>query len=288
MPTPIIDAHQHFWDPEGPYDYPWLSGPFAPIRRAYSYVDLEPLLVANAIDGTVLVQSWNSLDETRDYLRIAAASPRVAGVVGWVDLTDPRLDRTLAALRAGEGGRYLVGVRHLLHEEADDAWIAREDVANGLEVIAAHGLVYDLVGNTRHLPGMIRAVRRHHRLRFVLDHIAKPEIAAGSRDPWTALMTELGGARERVWCKLSGMITEADWERWTPADLAPYVAHAMATFGAERCLFGTDWPVCQVAGSYADVIGALRSTLADRSDAERERIFGANAVEAYGLPDHAA
>ena len=285
MTTPIIDAHQHFWDPAGEYDYPWLSGDFAPIRRAFSYPDLEPSLVANTIDGTVLVQSWNSVAETRDYLRIAQASPRVAGVVGWVDLTDQQLDRTLTELKRGEGGRYLVGIRHLLHEEPDPAWITRDDVASGLEVLASHDLAYDLVGKTEHLPGMIKAVQRHPKLRFVLDHIAKPEIKTGNREPWSALMAELGRARARVWCKLSGMITEADWQAWRPADLAPFVAHALASFGPDRCLFGTDWPVCLVAGSYEAVIGALRSALPDLDDRDRAAIFGGNAVAAYRLPE---
>ena len=287
MPSPIIDAHQHFWDPEGAYDYPWLSGPFAPIRRAFSYPDLEPSLIANAIDGTVLVQSWNSLDETRDYLRIAAASPRVAGVVGWVDLTDDRLDETLSALKAGEGGRHLVGVRHLLHEEPDPAWIAREDVGRGLAILAAHDLAYDLVGRTEHLPGMIAAVQRHPTLRFVLDHIAKPEIRAGNIEPWATSLAALGAARAHVWCKLSGMITEADWQEWKPTDLAPYVAHALSVFGAERCVFGTDWPVCLVAGGYDDVLGALRGIVADLDAPDRDRIFGGNAADLYRLPGFA-
>ena len=288
MTVPVIDAHQHFWDPRGDYDYPWLSGPYAPIRRAFSIDDLRPSLEEFGIDGTVAVQSWNSLDETRDYLRIANTSPHVAGVVGWVDLTDPGIGRVLAGLKASPEGRYLVGVRHLLHEEPDPAWILRPDVGRGLAVLAEFGLAYDLVGKTLHLPAMLEAVERNPNLRFVLDHIAKPEIKDGVFEPWGACMTALAAHRDHVWCKLSGMITEADWHAWTPRDLAPYIAHTLAEFGAGRCMFGTDWPVCLVAGSYGRVIGALRECLAGIDDASQEQIFGRSAIEAYRLPEFVA
>ena len=283
---PVIDSHQHFWDPDGAYDYPWLSGPFLPIRRPFGYGDLEPSLVANGIDATVLVQSWNSLDETYEYCRIAAASPRVAGVVGWVDLTDPSVGRTLDDIARAEGGRFLVGVRHLLHEEPDPAWIARPDVACGLAALAERGLAYDLVGKTEHLPAMIEAVGAHPDLRFVLDHIAKPPIRSGVLDPWRERLSALARHRDHVWCKLSGMITEADWTGWRPADLAPYVAHALAAFGVSRCLFGSDWPVCLVAGRYEQVVDALDEALPELTSPERQAIFGGNAVTAYRLPEH--
>ena len=285
MTAPVIDAHQHFWDPEGAYDYPWLSGPYAPIRRAFCIDDLRPSLQEFGIDATVAVQSWNSLDETRDYLRIAYENAHVAGVVGWVDLTDPAVGRVLAELKAGPQGRYLVGVRHLLHEEPDPAWILRRDVARGLAALAEAGLAYDLVGKTVHLPAMLQAVQRNPRLRFVLDHIAKPEIRDGVFEPWGERLAALASHRDHVWCKLSGMITEADWQTWTPADLEPYVRHAVAAFGAGRCMFGTDWPVCLVAGSYGRVVGALRACLDRVDDASQQQIFGGSAVEAYRLPD---
>lgn len=288
MTAPVIDAHQHFWDPEGAYDYPWLSGPYAPIRRSFSVDDLRPWLEEFGIDGTVAVQSWNSLDETRDYLRIAQANARVAGVVGWVDLTDPGVGHVLAELKRSPEGRYLVGIRHLLHEEPDPAWILRDDVGRGLAALAEAGLAYDLVGKTVHLPAMLRAVERHPDLRFVLDHIAKPEIRDGVFEPWGGHMTALAAHRDHVWCKLSGMITEADWKAWTPAHLAPYVGHVLAKFGPGRCMFGTDWPVCLVAGSYGQVLGALRECLSGIDAASREQVFGRSAVEAYRLPDFAA
>ena len=285
MSTPIIDAHQHFWNPDGGgYDYPWLSGPFQPIRRAFAPDDLRADLEADGITATVLVQTQNNLEETQDFLRLAEVTDFVAGVVGWVDLTDPAVAETLDALRKGPGGQWLVGVRHLLHEEDDPAWILRPEVRPGLDAVASAGLVYDLVGTTAHLPAMARIVADMPQLRFVLDHIAKPEIAAGVMEPWRSLIGQVAAHRDHVWCKLSGMITEADWARWKPSDLQPYIAHALAEFGVQRCMFGTDWPVCLVAGSYRDVVSALGVAIGDLNTDQQAQIMGRSAVEAYRLP----
>ena len=285
MSTPIIDAHQHFWNPDGGgYDYPWLSGPFQPIRRAFAPDDLRADLEADGITATVLVQTQNNLEETQDFLRLAEATDFVAGVVGWVDLTDPAVAGTLDALRKGPGGQWLVGVRHLLHEEDDPAWILRPEVRPGLDAVASAGLVYDLVGTTAHLPAMARIVADMPQLRFVLDHIAKPEIAAGVMEPWRSLIGQVAAHRDHVWCKLSGMITEADWAGWKPSDLQPYIDYALAEFGVQRCMFGTDWPVCLVAGSYRDVASALGVSLGDLNTDQHAQIMGRSAIEAYRLP----
>jgi L-fuconolactonase len=283
MTAPRIDAHQHFWDPAGEYDYPWLAGDFLPIRRRFEPDDLRPSLERLGLSGTVLVQTWNSLNETRAFLELAAHTDFVTGVVGWVDLTDPDVHDLLTELKAGEYGRWLVGVRHLLHEEPDPDWLLRADARRGLRAVAQAGIVYDLVGKTVHLPAMLRTVADFPQLRFVLDHIAKPEIKAHITEPWMALMSDFGPHRDHVWCKLSGMITEANWTAWTPHDLRPYVAHALGVFGPDRCMYGSDWPVCLVAGSYDRVLEALRSCLAERSEDEREQIFGGSAIQAYRL-----
>jgi L-fuconolactonase len=283
MAAPVIDAHQHYWDPAGEYDYPWLARDYLPIRRRFEPADLRPSIERFGISGTVLVQTWNSLNETREFLELAARTGFVAGVVGWVDLTDPHVGDLLSELKASEHGQWLVGVRHLLHEEPDPEWLLRDDARRGLAALANAGIVYDLVGKTVHLPAMLRTVADFPQLRFVLDHIAKPEIKAHVTEPWMTLMGQFARHRDHVWCKLSGMITEADWAAWTPDDLRPYVAHALGVFGPERCMYGSDWPVCLVAGSYDRVIGALQACLADRSAAEREQIFGRSAIEAYGL-----
>lgn len=287
MKSPVIDAHQHFWDPDRG-DYGWLSGPFQPIRRSFTPHDLAPSVEAFGIDGTVLVQTWHSLAESWEYIAIAEATPFVAGVVAWVDLTDPAVAKVIAALQSSPHGRWLVGIRHLLHEEPDADWLLREDVRRGLNAVAEAGLVYDLVGKTHHLPAMTRTVADFPHLRFVLDHIAKPEIAAGVMEPWRERMRQFAPHRDHVWCKLSGMITEADWHGWKPADLKPYIDEALAIFGPSRCMFGSDWPVCLVAGSYDRMRAALLTCLEDRSDAERAQIFGRSAVEAYRLPEFAA
>jgi L-fuconolactonase len=287
MTSPIIDAHQHFWDPDKG-DYGWISGDYAPIRRIFAPEDLRSSLEAVGVSGTVLVQTWHSLEESWDYLRIAAETDFVAGVVAWVDLTDASVGKLLAELKESAHGRWLVGVRHLLHEEPDPEWLLRDDARRGLAAVADAGLCYDLVGKTPHLPAMLRTVEAFPHLRFVLDHIAKPEIKAGVREPWTELMRGFAPHRDHVWCKLSGMITEADWHAWSPTDLKPYVDEVLAIFGPQRCMFGTDWPVCLVAGSYAQVVGALRTCLAGRSDDEIAQIFGRSAIEAYGLPEFAS
>jgi L-fuconolactonase len=283
MTSPIIDAHQHFWDPDNG-DYGWLSGPFQPIRRVFAPADLEPAMQENGVAATVLVQTWHDLNETRDFLALAEQTEFLAGVVGWVDLTDPDVGGTLAALKVGPGGQWLVSVRHLLHEEPDPKWLLREDVQRGLRAVADAGLAYDLVGKTVHLPAMIQTVANHPRLRFVLDHIAKPEIKQGVMQPWASLMAELAAHRDHVWCKLSGMITEADWQSWSPSDLRPYIAETLRLFGPERCMFGTDWPVCLVAGSYGQVVEALRANLDYLTEAQRDQVFGLSAVESYRLP----
>jgi len=285
MAAAFIDAHQHFWDPAaGDYDYPWIAGDFLPIRRRFEPADLGPSLERFGISGTVLVQTWNSLGETHAFLELASRTDFIAGVVGWVDLTDLGVGDLLTKLKAGEHGRWLVGVRHLLHEEPDPEWLLRDDARRGLGAVAQAGIVYDLVGKTVHLPAMLRTVADFPQLRFVLDHIAKPEIKAHVTEPWMSLMSGFAAHRDHVWCKLSGMITEADWNAWTADDLRPYVAHALGVFGADRCMYGSDWPVCLVAGSYDRVVEALRSCLADRTEQEREQIFGRSALDAYCLP----
>jgi len=284
MPSPIIDAHHHFWDPNNG-DYDWISGDFQPIRRVFAPADLRPSLQHEGVSGTVLVQTWHSLRESHDFLEIAANTDFIAGVVAWIDLTDRHVADRLHELKSGPNGRWLVGIRHLLHLEADPEWILRDDVRRGLAAVADAGLVYDLVGNTAHLRAMLQTVADFPQLRFVLDHIAKPDIKAGVREPWGSLIRSFAPYRDHVWCKLSGMITEADWENWSAGDLQPYVDEVLQIFTPERLIFGTDWPVCLVAGSYADVVDVLRICLDVLSVVEHDKVFGRNAIEAYRLPE---
>jgi L-fuconolactonase len=279
--TPVVDAHHHFWDPARA-EYPWMTGALAPIRRRFGPEDLRPLLGANGIDQTILVQARSSLDETRELLATAAQHEFIAGVVGWVDLTAPNVAEQVASLRAGPGGAKLVGIRHQVHDEADPEWLGRKDVRRGLAAIGKAGLTYDVLVRTRELPAALAMVRSLPDMRFVVDHIAKPPIASGATSEWAARLKPLA-AYPNVFCKLSGMVTEADWKRWTARDITPYVTRVLEWFGAERCVFGSDWPVCLLAASYAHVIDACGQAIGDLPFADRERIFGGNAVELYRL-----
>ena len=284
MTTPIIDSHHHFWDPSGGGDYGWLSGPFEPINRVFAPDDLRPALKANHVAGTVLVQTWNDLGETWDFIRTAEETDFVAGVVGWVDLTDPKVGGTIADLKASPQGKWLVGIRHLIQTESDPNWLVRDDVKDGLKTVEHAGLVYDLVPNLPQLPSCVSTVSAFPDMRFVLDHISKPEIRNHGFEEWARLMRQFRGDRNHVWCKLSGMVTEAAWNSWTPDDLRPYVHEALDIFGVDRCMFGTDWPVCLVAASYHGVVDALRECLKHLSSVELDQIFGGSAIEAYRLP----
>lgn len=273
-----VDAHHHFWQP-GRYDYPWLGPHLKAIYRDFGPGDLQPLLERHRIARTVLVQTISSLDETKWFLALARQHPFIAGVVGWVDLKDPRVSDTLDELLASPG---LAGIRHQVHDEPDVNWLLRPDVQRGLRVLAQHGLPYDLLIRPPHLAGALQVARRFPDLPLVVDHIAKPRIAEHGWDDWAGGLAALAQC-PNVWCKLSGMITEADWAIWQPADLTPYLDYVLATFGPERVLFGSDWPVCLLAGSYDRVVAAVETGLAHLSAAEREKVFGTNAVQFYRL-----
>jgi L-fuconolactonase len=253
-----------------------------PIRRPFIPDDLAPELAAQGISGTVLVQTISSQDETREFLELAARTDFVWGVVGWVDLTSARVADDLDALIAGTGGKRLVGIRHQVHDEDDPEWLCRADVRRGLAAVQERGLTYDLLVRARELPAAIATVRALPDLQFVLDHIAKPRIAEGKDPEWRERMPALA-ALPNVGVKLSGMVTEANWASWTPADLRPFVASVVQWFGVGRLLFGSDWPVCLLATSYEGVVRGLEEALGPISAGDAGRIFGSNAVSAYRL-----
>ena len=275
-----VDGHHHVWDP-ATADYPWMTDELAVIRRRFEPADLAPELAANGIDRTVLVQTRASLDETVRFLALTEETPFIAGVVGWVDLTDPGLASTLRRLAAGRGGRRLVGIRHQVHDEPDPDWLRRQDVRRGLATIADRGLVYDLLVRPRELPAAIDTVDALPDLRFVVDHIAKPEIRTRGWEPWASRLAELA-SHANAWCKVSGLVTEADWHAWAPDDIRPYVDHVVGLFGPERLLFGSDWPVCLLAASYAQVVELARELVTTDAGASGS-FFGATAIEVYRL-----
>ncbi|WP_421853530.1 amidohydrolase family protein [Oricola sp.] len=277
-----IDSHHHFWNP-AKRDYYWMGGDaLRPIRQEFTPDDMRPLLRAAEIDKTVLVQTVPDVEETREFLRTAENVDFVAGVVGWAPLTDVGLPEILRSLAEGEGGRYLCGIRHQVHDESDPGWISRPDVMNGIRAIGEAGLVYDLLVKEPELAAAIRCVTENPDMQFVLDHVAKPRIAAGELEPWRGLITALA-ALPNVACKISGMVTEADWAGWTKADFEPYIEHVVTVFGPQRLMFGSDWPVCLLAGSYAQVHGLAAELLSGFDDESRAMIFGLNAQRIYGL-----
>ncbi|MEU4519742.1 amidohydrolase family protein [Amycolatopsis sp. NPDC024027] len=273
----MIDAHHHLWDPSR-REYPWMAGEaMDPIRRPYTVDDLRTVTKAAGVHATVLVQTVPSEEETAEFLATAAAEPVIAGVVGWVDLTAPDVADRLAALDGP-----LAGIRHQVEGEPDDDWLLRPEVVAGLSTVAAAGLAFDLLVRPAQLPAATEVALRLPELRLVLDHAAKPPIAAGDWEPWASGVAALA-ARENVVCKLSGLVTEADWSGWEVGHLRRYVDHVLDVFGPERLLFGSDWPVCELAASYELVLDAAIALTSSLSDAERLAVFEHNARTVYGL-----
>jgi L-fuconolactonase len=277
-----IDAHHHLWDLSR-REQSWLEGPdTAPIRRDFGVGDLSAAVAGTGIGRTVLVQVLADIAETEEFLALGDECDLIAAVVGWADLTSPRLGEDLRRLRAGRGGHLLTGIRHLVQSEPDPDWLTRTDVIAGLRTVASQHLTYDLLVRPRQLPAAIAAVRAVPELTFVLDHAGKPPITSGSLLAWASPLGELA-AEPNVFCKLSGLVTEADPENWTVDSLRPYAEVVLDAFGASRVMFGSDWPVCLLGGSYDRVTTAARELTADLSDAEQEAVFGGSATRAYQL-----
>ncbi|MET9479174.1 amidohydrolase family protein [Streptomyces sp. NPDC006638] len=281
-PANVVDAHHHLWD-LSVRDQDWITGPaLAPLRRDFTLADLEPEARAAGVTATVVVQTITVAEETPEFLAIADGSDLVAGVVGWTDLTAPDVADALAALRALPGGDRLVGIRHQVQGEPDPEWLLRPDVQRGLAAVAAEGLVYDLVVQVSQLPAATRAAELLPGLTFVLDHLGKPPIASGAIQPWADHVEALA-ARPNTVCKLSGMVTEAAWDSWTPNGLRPYADIVLAAFGPSRLMFGSDWPVSRLAASYAEVLDAARTVTDALTEPERTEVFSTTARRVYGL-----
>jgi L-fuconolactonase len=289
-----IDAHQHFWRYNAEA-YGWIGEDMAVLKRDYLPPDLRPLQQTLslkgdrqipdgaadivAIEGTVAVQARQTLEETRWLLDLADAQPFIKGVVGWVDLHSPRLREQLTELSRHPK---LVGVRHVVHDEEDDCFMLREDFVRGIGMLAEFDLPYDLLLFPQHLPVASTLVAQFPNQRFVLDHIGKPPIREGTLEPWATDIRKLA-AFPNVFCKVSGMVTEANWECWTPEDFTPYLDVVFEAFGAERLMIGSDWPVCTVAGHYAEVMQIVIDYLDQRTEAEREAVLGQTAAAFYHL-----
>ncbi|MCW2557739.1 MAG: hypothetical protein JWP55_1703 [Mycobacterium sp.] len=278
----IVDAHHHLWDPDVG-DYPWMTGDYAALRRRYDVGDLQPHLLDNDVSATIVVQVRADLAETAQLLELCTRTPVIVGVVGWVDLIRPDVGAQIDGLRSGAGGRHLVGLRHGAADEADPSWLLGEDVDTGMGALAGRGLTFDLEITARELAAANTLVRRHPELRFVVDHGAKPPIAEGWSRDWADGISALAQS-PNVWCKLSGLVTEASWTTWTPADLQPYVDHLVTAFGPARLMFGSDWPVCELAATYDRVLAVAQDGLAALTPDERRDIFSCNVLRAYQPP----
>jgi L-fuconolactonase len=272
-----IDAHQHFWI-YNQREYDWIDEAMASLRRDFLPADLKPELEHAGFEGTVLVQVRQTLEETRWLLELAENNPYILGVVGWVDLRSPGVR---ADLKSFAGNPKLVGIRHIVQAEPDD-FLLSPDFLRGISVLEEFDLAYDILIYTKHLSRAAEFVERFPRQRFVLDHLAKPPIKRGAVDLWARGIRELA-AFPNVCAKLSGLVTEADWQAWKPEDVRPYLDVAFECFGPKRLMIGSDWPVCTVAASYAKVMNLVTDYMSSKGPEDRDAVLGGNAARFWRL-----
>lgn len=283
MPSHVVDAHQHFWDPKR-FDYVWMSPKVQPLVRAFLPGDLQPLLASAGVETTVVVQAISSMPEAKWLLDLASENSFIAGVVTWCDLQSPDLGHTLDELQKHPKFK---GIRHQIEDELEDRWMLRGDVLAGFHELARRGIPYDMLVRPRHLKHLPIVREKVPSLKMVIDHIAKPLIRDRLFEPWATDLVTVAKL-ENVWCKLSGMNTEANWNNWKAEDLTPYVQHVVKAFGHERVMFGSDWPVCLLAGSYRQTIQALAQALGDLNEEQQDLVWSKNAVGFYGLASTSA
>lgn len=268
-----LDAHVHLWEYD-PAQYAWISDRMSAIKRNFSPDDwceaAEPL----GFDGFIAVQARQTLEETQWLLELADEHDVIKGVVGWVDLRNPAVDEYLEILC---DHTKLVGIRHVMQDEPDDEFMLQDDFLRGIHKLGRCDLVYDILIFARQLPATLKMVSHFPRQRFVLNHIGKPDMHSREMEPWASQMHELA-EHENVFCKVSGMVTEGDWNGWTPEGLRPYLDVVFDAFGADRLMIGSDWPVCLVAGSYAETMGVVMDY--EHTDAG---VLGENCARAYGI-----
>ena len=274
----IVDSHQHFWE-VGRFDYPWMSPEVEVLYQDYLPPALASALNRNGVDKTIVVQASNSLAETRWLLSLAEGNAFIAGVVGWVDLQSSEVARQLDEFTAHPKFK---GVRHLVESEPADDWLIQDNVLNGLRQLSSIGLSYDLLVHTRHLKHAKRIADECPDLFLVIDHLAKPPVISGESDDWARELKEIA-SHPNVWCKLSGLVTEANLTNWRVEDLRPYVDQALECFGPARMMFGSDWPVCLLAASYDQVLESFETLLAGVAENDKRRMFSESAIEFYRI-----
>jgi L-fuconolactonase len=273
-----IDSHQHFWRYH-PAEYPWMSERMGALRRDFLPSDLEPLLKDIHFDGSVAVQARQNLEETRWLLELAEHHPLIKGVVGWVDL---RAEDVEAQIRKVSSNKKLVGVRHVVHDEPNDNFMLLPEFRRGIGRLREFDLAYDLLLFPRHLPVAMKLVEEFPEQRFVLDHIAKPNIAEGAISPWQEDLRRLAKF-PNVFCKVSGMVTEAKWKQWQPDDFHPYLDVVFEAFGVDRIMIGSDWPVCTLSGEYGPVMDIVLNYVGKLPPAAQAAVLGENCARVYRL-----
>jgi L-fuconolactonase len=273
----IVDSHHHFWEIDR-FDYSWMPTG-STLATDYGPAHLEPLLKAADVDYTVIIQAVSSPDEARWLLELADQNDFIAGVVGWVDLTDPEVGFTLDELQRS---KYFKGVRHIWEGEDDPGWIVNSGAINGLQELVRRNLTFDFLAKPPNLPYIPKIMDQVPDLRAVVDHIAKPLIADHVVEPWLTDMRKVASI-EGIHCKISGMVTEADHQNWTADDLRPYIHHVLGLFGTDRLMFGTDWPVSTLAAEYKTVTDTAREILSSLSATATADVFGGTATRFYRL-----
>lgn len=274
----VIDAHQHFWRYDAA-EHTWMSPEQGVLKRDYLPNDLAPILASAGVHGTVAVQARRLLKETEWLLDLAAAEPFIRGVVGWFDFAAPTLEVDLERLAANP---LLVGARELIHDNTSDSYSTSAEHVRGVTAVQRAGLAYDLLLRPQHLTSATALVDLFPEQRFVVDHLAKPAVAAGEHEPWARNLKALA-QRPNVYCKLSGLVTEADWQNWRSEQLTPYLLTALEAFGSSRVMFGSDWPVCLCAADYVTVKSLVEGAVGALSADEQAAVFGANARRFYRL-----
>jgi L-fuconolactonase len=273
-----IDSHVHFWDYD-PLRNSWITEDMEIIKRDFLPGDIWPLLEANAMDGCVLVQVNQTEGENDFFLKLASAHNFVKGIVGWVDLCRGDIKGRMEYYQTEKKIR---GFRHILQDEADRAYMLRPDFIRGFGSLREFGFTFDLLIHPDQLPYALQLVRTFPEQPFVIDHLAKPAIREGEMEEWEKGIFNIS-RMENVYCKVSGMVTEAHWKSWTNKTFIPYLDAVVESFGTDRILFGSDWPVCLLAGKYKEVLNIAEDYFSDYSLSEKERIFGGNAVAFYSL-----
>ena len=273
-----IDAHHHLWQYNA-QDYGWIREQMTVLRRDFTPDDLKAEMDASGITGSVAVQASSSVNETRFLLAAAANHAFIKGVVGWVPLIEPAVEADLERFAAD---KKLRGIRHVLHDEADDHYMLRPDFNEGIRKLRKFGLAYDILIFERHLPQTIEFVDRHPDQLFIVDHLAKPRVRDNALSPWREHMFELA-KRPHVYCKISGLATEGDYDNWTQEQLRIYIDVVLQAFGPKRVMFGSDWPVCLLAISYGRWVSLVSEQIAGLSASEQSRIWSGTAIEAYQL-----